>query len=290
MRRSPLWDREPERSNVIQSVRLQHAVRQIVRMDEYETAQSSSSTTPTRPPDCFFYRSDPPAVGGRLRRRLGVRAPTGRSTFAAPRITHVTPPRTAQRWQGRAHSVRQLRSIAEWCGDRLQPSGPLVHLTTVHPQADSEARRGTSGLEDLYRSQWAPMVRLAWLMGGNREEAEDIVHDAFLQLEPRWSSIENPPAYLRQTVVNGVRARHRRKDLERRHASYEGDVSSALDDYEGIWASVEALPDRQRQALVLRFYLDLTIAEVADLLDCPIGTAKSLIHRGLAAIREKVQQ
>ena len=124
------------------------------------------------------------------------------------------------------------------------------------------------------------MVRLAWLMGGNREEAEDIVHDAFLQLEPRWSSIENPPAYLRQTVVNGVRARHHQKDLERRHASYEGDVSSALDDYEEIWASVEALPDRQRQALVLRFYLDLTIAEVADLLDCPIGTAKSLIHQG----------
>jgi RNA polymerase sigma factor (sigma-70 family) len=175
-------------------------------------------------------------------------------------------------------------------GDGLQPSGPVVHLTTVHQRAESAAGSGASELEDLYRSQWAPMVRLAWLMGGNREEAEDVVHDAFLQLEPRWSSIENPPAYLRQTVVNGVRTRHRRKILERRHESYEGDVSNVLDDYEEIWASLEALPDRQRQALVLRFYLDLTIAEVADLLDCPIGTAKSLIHRGLAGIREKVQQ
>ena len=165
-----------------------------------------------------------------------------------------------------------------------------MHLTTVHRQADAEAKRDSSGLEDLYRSQWASMVRLAWLMGGRRDEAEDIVHDAFLQLEPRWSSLTNPPAYLRQTVVNGVRTRHRRKELERRHQLSEVGPSVVFDDHDDIWASVAELPDRQRHALVLRYHLDLTIAEVAELLGCPLGTAKSLIHRGLADIREKVQQ
>jgi RNA polymerase sigma factor (sigma-70 family) len=164
-----------------------------------------------------------------------------------------------------------------------------VHLITVHRQADAEAKRASSGLEDLYRSQWAPMVRLAWLMGGSRDEAEDIVHDSFLQLESRWSSLMNPPAYLRQTVVNGVRTRHRRKELERRHQLAELGPSIVHDDYGDLWASVAELPDRQRHALVLRYHLDLSLAEVAELLGCPIGTAKSLIHRGVANIREKVQ-
>jgi RNA polymerase sigma factor (sigma-70 family) len=165
-----------------------------------------------------------------------------------------------------------------------------MHLTTVHRQADPEAEKDSCGLEALYRAQWAAMVRLAWLMGGNRNEAEDVVHDAFVQLEPRWSSLTNPSAYLRQSVVNGVRIRQRREAMERRHRLAQPDLSIDLDESGTIWVFVDELPPRQRHALVLRYYLDLNIAEVAELLGCPVGTVKSLIHRGLANIREKVKQ
>lgn len=165
-----------------------------------------------------------------------------------------------------------------------------MHLTTVHRQACMEAEKDSGGLEELYRAQWAPMVRLAWLMGGRRDEAEDIVHDAFVQLEPRWSSVTNPAAYLRQTVVNGVRTRQRRDGMERRYHFWQAEHSIDPADYEDLGAIVDELPDRQRHVLVLRYYLDLTLAEIAELLGCPVGTVKSLIHRGLANVREKVNQ
>lgn len=142
--------------------------------------------------------------------------------------------------------------------------------------------------EECYQALWSPMVRLAWLLSGSREVAEDLVHDVFLRLEPKWQELEDPAPYFRRSLVNAVTAHRRRTAVESRHATA---VAPAVDDpeVEEVWGIVSELPERQRHALVLRFYLDLTIEQVADYLGCPTGTAKSLIHRGVASVRRRVR-
>jgi RNA polymerase sigma factor (sigma-70 family) len=133
------------------------------------------------------------------------------------------------------------------------------------------------------------MVRLAWLLSGSRQFAEDVVHDAFLGLEPRWRDVRDPEPYLRRTVVNGVKAHHRRRKVELRYRPAPSEP--ALNpEIEEVWRLVSQLPERQRHALVLRFYLDLTVEQVAEQLGCPLGTAKSLIHRGINHMREGIEQ
>jgi RNA polymerase sigma factor (sigma-70 family) len=133
------------------------------------------------------------------------------------------------------------------------------------------------------------MARLGWLMTGSREVGEDIVHDVFLRMESKWREVNEPLPYLRHSVVNAARAHHRRREVERRHRPLppEATVNPEVDE---VWTVVAELPKRQRHALVLRFHLDLTIEQVAEQLNCPLGTAKSLIHRGLTQVRERIGQ
>lgn len=144
-------------------------------------------------------------------------------------------------------------------------------------------------LEELYRDEASAMLRLAWLMTGSRALAEDIVHDAFLRLEGALGEVQAPAAYLRRTVVNGVYARRRRAEVERRHlpAPPEPVFNPEVEE---TWAVVRALPVRQRQAIVLRYYDDASIEEIAALLACPEGTVKSLIHRALTRLRNEVER
>jgi RNA polymerase sigma factor (sigma-70 family) len=144
-------------------------------------------------------------------------------------------------------------------------------------------------LAALYAAHRPGLVRTAWMMTGSKEEAEDIVHDAFVRLAsgPR-PVLEHPAAYLRQVVVNQVRDRRRHRAVQLRHiAAPDGPVLDEGD--KSIWQLFQALPLRQRQALVLRYYGDLTLAEVSELLACPLGTAKSLVHRGLENMRKEMR-
>jgi RNA polymerase sigma factor (sigma-70 family) len=149
----------------------------------------------------------------------------------------------------------------------------------VKPSGDFEA---------FYATNRLAMVRLAWLLSGSREVAEDVVQDAFIQVKPLLSGLRNPTAYLRRTVINGLAGHHRRLEIERRHRT-EPLLETRDPEIDETWSVVSKLPDRFRQALVLRYYLDLSFREVAELLDCPIGTAKSLVHRGLALVREELE-
>ncbi len=141
--------------------------------------------------------------------------------------------------------------------------------------------------EDFYRANWSAMVRLAWFLCGSRQDGEDVVHDAFVRLEEGFDELVVPEAYLRKAVVNGVLALQRHRAVERRHRSAP-EIWHLDPEVEEVWAAVRQLPDRQREALVLRFYLDLSLEQVADHLGCPVGTAKSLVHRGVAAVRRRV--
>lgn len=137
----------------------------------------------------------------------------------------------------------------------------------------------------FYREQWAKMVRLAWLMTGSRELAEDLVQDAFVQVGAKWASVQAPTAYLRVAVTNAVRAQARRESRER--SLPDERVQPVLPrELDETWHLLDRLPARQRQALVLRFYADLPLTEVAEALQCREGTAKSLVRRGLARMKE----
>jgi RNA polymerase sigma factor (sigma-70 family) len=149
---------------------------------------------------------------------------------------------------------------------------------------------GADGTFDAcYREQWSAMVRLAWLMTGSRELAEDVVQDAFVQMHLRWAAIETPVAYLRVAVVNGTRAHARR--ASRRRALPDEPVQPVLPpELDETWQLLAQLSARQREALVLRFYADLPFDQIAAAMQCRPGTAKSLVHRGLARLKELMER
>jgi RNA polymerase sigma factor (sigma-70 family) len=117
--------------------------------------------------------------------------------------------------------------------------------------------------------------------------AEDVVHDAFLRLAGARRPVANPSAYLRSIVVNLVRDQYRHTQLDARRVTT--DLGLWADpEIDETWSALQALPQRYRAPLVLRFYVDLTVEDVAGALGCPTGTAKSLIHRGLQLLKERL--
>ncbi len=143
-------------------------------------------------------------------------------------------------------------------------------------------------MEELYRELWAPLLRLAFFLVGQQAMAEDLVQDAFVRLDRAKRPPDNPQAYLRKIVVNLAHDRRRREAVERKHLVLPPSV--AIDpEIEDVWNHLWDLPTRERHALALRYYGDLSVAEVAETLGCPLGTAKSLIHRGLLALRSSME-
>jgi RNA polymerase sigma factor (sigma-70 family) len=121
-------------------------------------------------------------------------------------------------------------------------------------------------------------VRLAYLMTSSPTAAEDVVQDAVVATSRRWSTIDDPDPYLRRAVVNRARSAHRTTGRERAKVDRLGGVAApvALEpSIDETWAVLRRLPDRQRQALVLRFYEDLPDAEIADLLGCRPAVVRS---------------
>jgi RNA polymerase sigma-70 factor (sigma-E family) len=159
--------------------------------------------------------------------------------------------------------------------------------------------RGRARLADLYEAHGPHALRLAYVLTGDQELAEDLVQDAFVKLSGRFADLRDPQAfqaYLMKTIVNLAKMHWRRKRIERAalegqqareaHASHLPDVEG----YEAIRAALLSLSPRQRTAIVLRFFEDLTEAETAEVLGCATGTVKSLVHRGLRAMRTEMGQ
>jgi RNA polymerase sigma-70 factor (sigma-E family) len=145
----------------------------------------------------------------------------------------------------------------------------------------------------LYEAHATGLVRLAMLMLGDQSSAEDVVQDAFLGLYRRWGALSDPEravAYARSSVLNGCRDALRRRSrkipaalLEPNAASAEAHVLLA-EEHREVLAALRRLPDRQREAVVLRHCLGLPEDEVARAMSISRGTVKSASHRGLAAL------
>jgi DNA-directed RNA polymerase specialized sigma24 family protein len=117
--------------------------------------------------------------------------------------------------------------------------------------------------EDFYRSQWAGAVRLGALVTQNPAAGEEIAQDAFARIYSKWATTDNPPAYLRVSVLNGCRQWHRRNAVRQAKLPLlvtGDDVAASADE---LALLVAALPFRQRAVLVLRYYADLTEQEIA---------------------------
>jgi RNA polymerase sigma-70 factor (sigma-E family) len=143
----------------------------------------------------------------------------------------------------------------------------------------------------LYQGSNAHLTRLAWLLVGSRAVAEELVHDAFLAIHQRWDAIDNPGAYLRRTVVNKSiqwRRRHRR---EHELFAVIGEPPPTGDPtVDSMWHSIQRLPAERRAVVVLRYWADLPHAEIAQLLDCPVSTVRTRLHRAIADLRKELDR
>lgn len=158
------------------------------------------------------------------------------------------------------------------------------------PVATPQVAAGVkSAFADFYRDTYRDMVRLAALMVGSAHAAEDIVQDSFVAVQRKWDGIDDPLRYTRRTVSNRSKSHHRRRFLERRHETpiTEPTYELAASELTDVLAT---LPVRQRQAIVLRFYEDLSQDETASVLGCRPGTVGSLVSRGMAALRVALEE
>jgi RNA polymerase sigma factor (sigma-70 family) len=143
------------------------------------------------------------------------------------------------------------------------------------------------GFEETYREHRLALVRLAFLMCGSRDLSEDLVQSAFTSAHPRWHEIDNHLAYLRQAVVNLA------KDGQRRHLRQlrlappvEREPVNLPPDIDETWALILRLPSAQRAVVVLHYYEDLPLVEVANLLNRPASTVRSDLRRALDRLRK----
>jgi RNA polymerase sigma-70 factor (sigma-E family) len=146
----------------------------------------------------------------------------------------------------------------------------------------------------LFAAHYPGLVRFAVLLVGDSAAAEDLVQDAFVRLHRRWRWMRDANSalpYLRTAVLNGARSRGRRASVERKHrqpgappsASAE-ELALLSEEHREVLVLLDTLPRRQREVLVLRYWLDLSEAEIARTLDISPGTVKSSASRALAAL------
>jgi RNA polymerase sigma factor (sigma-70 family) len=141
--------------------------------------------------------------------------------------------------------------------------------------------------EHAYRMHRERLVRLATLLGGRREEAEEIVHDVFLACQGRWAAVDEPASYLTRAVVFRCRDAQRRQ-YRRRSVRVDPPPVTMIPEFDETWASIRGLPPLQRQVVVLRYYEDMSLDEIASLLDRSPATVRSDHRRALQRSKRSI--
>jgi RNA polymerase sigma-70 factor (sigma-E family) len=173
----------------------------------------------------------------------------------------------------------------------------------MRAQLDEEFR-------DFMHGRWPAMVRLAYALTGDQGHAEDVAQTAFARAYASWPKVRrtgNPEAYVRRIVINENLNRFRKHRVaERLTGTLPDSVSGGLpgslagslagsdamrqyDDRSALIAALQGLGPRQRAVIVLRYWLDLTEAEIAAALGCSVGTVKSQAARALATLRQSAE-
>ena len=209
-------------------------------------------------------RDDPAAADRGVRGDAGVvrRAPLLTSTLTAP----------ARPTDGRAVSIQGVR----WSIGVMNVRGPVA----------ATAATTAGAFEGFYRRELDGQVRRAALMVRCDELANDIVHDAMVEVYRRWDQLVTPGAYLNRAVLNGCREAARRESVHQRVSPRLLDRAPRPHGDGGLDDVLGALPFHQRAAVVLRFYDGLTTAEIAAALDCAPGSVGPWIDRALKKLRK----
>jgi RNA polymerase sigma-70 factor (sigma-E family) len=173
---------------------------------------------------------------------------------------------------------------------------PLTPDDGVSGEAGIDA---TLGVTALYQAHAVGLIRLAVVMLGDRAAAEDVVQDAFFGLYRHWAGLADPGnalTYVRSAVLNrcrnALRQRGRPGRLESPAAAVNSPEAAVLvgEEHQHVLAAIRALPDRQREALVLRFYLDMSEEETARAMGISRGTVKSATSRAVAALGRMLKE
>jgi RNA polymerase sigma-70 factor (sigma-E family) len=176
-------------------------------------------------------------------------------------------------------------------------------VSCVHEGVEAVAvSRGveTAGdFAEVFAAHHPEALRLAYLLLGDPYRAEDVVADAFVKVYRRWrrGGIEQPRAYIRRAVVNEANSRFRRlaverREVERRRGDDRGARSAEdrIADTDEVFRALLQLPARQRTAIVLRYWGDLSEAQTARVMEVSLGTVKSSVSRGLDRLRSMIGQ
>ena len=146
-----------------------------------------------------------------------------------------------------------------------------------------EVTRDARSLEAVYRTSRLSLTRLAFLLVGDRSDAEDLVQAVFTAAATHWDTIHEPSAYLRRAVINRANDVHRRSFRTTPVvAARDSPGEPAVDE---TWLLVQALPMAQRTVVVLRFYEDLGLNEIASLLERSASTVRSDLRRALTRLK-----
>jgi RNA polymerase sigma-70 factor (sigma-E family) len=193
-----------------------------------------------------------------------------------------------------------------WLGEHAGPAGDQLEDSTAEddqprdgqPQDSQPGHREWSAelaVVELYSLHYKPLVRLAAVLVRDTPTAEEVVQEAFIAVHDGWGRLKDPDkalAYLRQSVVNRARSVLRHRQVVEKNAPKPApDMPSAehgamvLLERSDVVTALRALPERQREAIMLRYYLDLSEAEIAAAMKISPGAVKSHTARGMAALR-----
>lgn len=180
----------------------------------------------------------------------------------------------------------------------MQRTGRQGRLYTVSALLDHERRPattqsgpGTPDFDDWVAARGPALLRLAYVLTGNRADAEDAVQDALSRALPRWDRIRqvgDPDAYVRRMVVNAHTSwwrRFRRRETPVAETYVVRVDPAPVDDQETLWRACLALPESQRVAVVLRYYEQLGYPEIAAITGVAEGSVRARVSRGLATLR-----
>jgi RNA polymerase sigma factor (sigma-70 family) len=154
-------------------------------------------------------------------------------------------------------------------------------------------------LEGLYAEHWKGTVRLAAMLLENPAMSEDIAQEAFVRLGLKGNrgAVASPEAYLRRIVVNLCRSSFRRRLIAARHLPRPPGPAPAADaallesqTREEVLAALRRLPRRQREAMVLRYYGELSLSEIATAMQVSIGTVKSTLSKGTQRFAQMLEE
>ena len=166
-------------------------------------------------------------------------------------------------------------------------------------QAKADALSGAPAdvgrsFHEVYSDTRVAMVRLASLLVASRAEAEELTQDAYIDLYRQWDEVVNPAGFLRTLVVRRCTRSRRRRVTERHKLEF---VGRRDDPYGGLSgepevdetvAAVRRLPPERRAVVVLRFYGDMSHAQIAEVLECSVGSVRTRLHRALAELRKEL--